>query len=817
MKRVLLSGICAKDGQIKVGDRLISYNGQSLGNRRLDECMNILKQRSDDITFEILRPKNDIIYSINDSNKEEVIGDVVPGSVVWSPDQSHATSLKDSDYQSAESLADFDNVLSAIEIDDIDNNSPSRQLNQNLIFARKSVRLPLARNFVTQHASDGANDSDVVTSRQIPDNHFVGHLDIMNGHRRQTSKETRELTNIIAHEPVLLLDIQNVGDMKPDLSGDDLDNQDSNANHSKLNSLSSNQGSSLYEHSLLNPFEQIEHEFDLDNNSLSSMSTSTVSSPARARVSSGFSLPQVSLQDLDDDQMVLDGWLQKEKLAELSDSDIPRVPKPPPMDPDLKPTESIEEVVDLSEESSMYSSTMTSESVASAVVPPGGRERSKDVACGMWVLKQMEEGTGSVSDISEKNSPNHHQHNPQNARNSKSAPSGKLTESESIEQSLMLSSEDSVSQAGNESESSSRVNVTSSFRDKYINQGRYQKPSTTDYTPPEGARVGKTQPPPPREKTLTLSEPDNQPTLSDNAKKDVKNAGINSSVDKISGDRLVSIPHSDKSEDSPRSQIYTSAASINLSQSSSLASSHSVTLSKSLSVLNDISNDRSRMHGDSITSPQLSISQKSLSQSDSCLSVMDKSPKHENHADLKVFQPAPYSSTATPGYRPVKPLRSLSSLRNPTTPNTVNSNGTGKTLIMPIQSSTLPTIRSNQISNTSVLKRPLRMNSLTSVNSDNVRTDFPSQKSRPASWSHMPNSNAVTGNSLDSVSTSNEGLTSDLHPLQRQKRTDTGPFQVDLIKGILGIGMKVKVTAQGQVEVTEVMRSGPAGKSNLIR
>ncbi|BFY98414.1 hypothetical protein BsWGS_01454 [Bradybaena similaris] len=52
------------------------------------------------------------------------------------------------------------------------------------------------------------------------------------------------------------------------------------------------------------------------------------------------------------------------------------------------------------------------------------------------------------------------------------------------------------------------------------------------------------------------------------------------------------------------------------------------------------------------------------------------------------------------------------------------------------------------------------------------------------------------------------------YPKVRQE--DGSPFQVDVIKGIVGLGLKVKVTPQGGIQVTEVTRGGPIDKDGQI-
>ena len=48
-------------------------------------------------------------------------------------------------------------------------------------------------------------------------------------------------------------------------------------------------------------------------------------------------------------------------------------------------------------------------------------------------------------------------------------------------------------------------------------------------------------------------------------------------------------------------------------------------------------------------------------------------------------------------------------------------------------------------------------------------------------------------------------------------RTDEAPFLVEVLKGILGLGIKVKVNGEGHVEVTEVQRNSPVDKNGNVK
>ena len=52
------------------------------------------------------------------------------------------------------------------------------------------------------------------------------------------------------------------------------------------------------------------------------------------------------------------------------------------------------------------------------------------------------------------------------------------------------------------------------------------------------------------------------------------------------------------------------------------------------------------------------------------------------------------------------------------------------------------------------------------------------------------------------------------HPI---KRMETLPFEVSILKGILGIGIKTQMTPEGFVQVTEILPSGPVGREGNIK
>ena len=80
----------------------------------------------------------------------------------------------------------------------------------------------------------------------------------------------------------------------------------------------------------------------------------------------------------------------------------------------------------------------------------------------------------------------------------------------------------------------------------------------------------------------------------------------------------------------------------------------------------------------------------------------------------------------------------------------------------------------------------------------------------------------TTINSLGSKPTGLSTLgRSSLHSTQKAehpiKRMETLPFEVSILKGILGIGIKTQMTSEGLVQVTEILPSGPVGREGNIK
>lgn len=76
------------------------------------------------------------------------------------------------------------------------------------------------------------------------------------------------------------------------------------------------------------------------------------------------------------------------------------------------------------------------------------------------------------------------------------------------------------------------------------------------------------------------------------------------------------------------------------------------------------------------------------------------------------------------------------------------------------------------------------------------------------------------GSKPSGISTQALGRPSLLHTQKAEhpiKRMETMPFEVSILKGILGIGIKTKLTPEGFVQITEILPSGPVGREGNIK
>ena len=54
-------------------------------------------------------------------------------------------------------------------------------------------------------------------------------------------------------------------------------------------------------------------------------------------------------------------------------------------------------------------------------------------------------------------------------------------------------------------------------------------------------------------------------------------------------------------------------------------------------------------------------------------------------------------------------------------------------------------------------------------------------------------------------------------PKNRNKRSEVEPFTVEVFKGLLGLGIKLNITKDGLVQVADIQKNGPVGRSAVIR
>ncbi|XP_013382984.1 uncharacterized protein LOC106153557 [Lingula anatina] len=90
-------------------------------------------------------------------------------------------------------------------------------------------------------------------------------------------------------------------------------------------------------------------------------------------------------------------------------------------------------------------------------------------------------------------------------------------------------------------------------------------------------------------------------------------------------------------------------------------------------------------------------------------------------------------------------------------------------------------------------------------------------KAKPLSF--QPTSGAASVRSTPAWTTSARKWSekSAIQPVVFQKRSPDQAFQIDVLKGILGLGLKVEVNPDGKAVVTEIQKTGPIGKNGQIR
>ncbi|KAK6180363.1 hypothetical protein SNE40_012532 [Patella caerulea] len=132
VKRLLPSGVCARDREVHVGDRLVACNGQTLKGVTQNECLNILKTAGNDLTLTVL-------------------SQVPSGSLNM-----------DSNLDGRESTASLETNNNIANGDDLkqqsDHGFSSSKSNANVLFAQKNVKLTYSQPFVTNH-DDSLNSS----------------------------------------------------------------------------------------------------------------------------------------------------------------------------------------------------------------------------------------------------------------------------------------------------------------------------------------------------------------------------------------------------------------------------------------------------------------------------------------------------------------------------------------------------------------------------------------------------------------------------------------------------------------------------------
>ncbi len=74
-----------------------------------------------------------------------------------------------------------------------------------------------------------------------------------------------------------------------------------------------------------------------------------------------------------------------------------------------------------------------------------------------------------------------------------------------------------------------------------------------------------------------------------------------------------------------------------------------------------------------------------------------------------------------------------------------------------------------------------------------------------------------TGSSTMKSSLTTSIFKTSISPKSRNKRNEEEPFTVEVLKGLLGLGIKLRVTEDGLSKVVDVQKTGPVGRSGVIR
>lgn len=104
---------------------------------------------------------------------------------------------------------------------------------------------------------------------------------------------------------------------------------------------------------------------------------------------------------------------------------------------------------------------------------------------------------------------------------------------------------------------------------------------------------------------------------------------------------------------------------------------------------------------------------------------------------------------------------------------------------------------------------PGQMKPLSTIKPLKINTSF---QPKPVKYSTTINTKPSLLSTLHGSALSSNSSTD-----AKSSRSEEEPFQVNVLKGILGLGMKVKVTAEGHTQVTEVQSTGPIAKDKNIR
>ncbi|XP_021346494.1 uncharacterized protein LOC110445929 isoform X3 [Mizuhopecten yessoensis] len=203
-------------------------------------------------------------------------------------------------------------------------------------------------------------------------------------------------------------------------------------------------------------------------------------------------------------------------------------------------------------------------------------------------------------------------------------------------------------------------------------------------------------------------------------------------------------------------------------------------------------------------SPAVMLSMDTSKESESSTTEINvtKSPSVSPKSPGSVLSPTSISSCASQmseGDKQAKPVKK----EDPPEESAPKQSTKYTTSVAVTKPSLLSTIRSQKT------KTSGNMKPLSSIKPLKITTNF---QPKPVKYSTTINTRPSLLSTLHG-----SALTTTSMAGAKSSRSEDEPFQVNVLKGILGLGMKVKVTAEGYSQVTEVQLTGPIAKDKNIR